>query len=280
MFAKLRLEVSLFEFEEGGGLRHRQDVRRLMMRTMLDDPERARKVAEINRLAVDYYAARTGPPALAEELYHRLMRDENPRSFTSRWDPELRGLLSSTLEEPLPDRARHWLERRLGRTQTGERHAWEQDEWELDAAERAGSWLESRDPKHALEVLSERTERLPGSPLYELEAQALLGLERLEEAEAALGKARKAAASAKDKPRQLKVAQLALELVMSRGTPEGIVEATDELVRLADRADDQLLAIDTLCKSAEELRKLGSDKSSQAGCRAGPPFPEAARRSA
>ena len=60
IFDKLRTEVSMFELEDPDTLRHRQDVRRLMLRTMLDDPARQEVVAEIHRRAAAWYAAQPG----------------------------------------------------------------------------------------------------------------------------------------------------------------------------------------------------------------------------
>ena len=60
------------------GLRHQPDVRRAMVEMMATDPERAARMAEIHRAAVDWYApdgrhGLTAEDADVERLYHQLM---------------------------------------------------------------------------------------------------------------------------------------------------------------------------------------------------------------
>ena len=258
VFDRLRREVSLFELEDDGSLRHRQDVRRLMLRAMVDEPRLRPQVQTIHRLAAEYYAGREGPMARGEELYHRLMCDEDPRTLASLWTPELRGSLASALEEPLRPRARQWLQRRLGRDDGEDRDLWDHEEWEMSAAERARSWLGSGQPDRALDVLRERRERAPGSALHALEATALLDLERLDEAQAALDHGMSDALDAGDRELQATLAELAVRLASQRQDPAGIVAATRTVVRLADLTGEKQRALDVLCRSTEALRQVGA----------------------
>ncbi|HVK20151.1 MAG TPA: ATP-binding protein, partial [Actinokineospora sp.] len=109
IFDKLRYEVGMFDRAGANAVSHRQDVRRLMLRTLLDEPQRAATVAEIHRRAAAYYRTRDR----AEELYHRLVSGEDPRALDKLWEPTMRQSLEPALGEPLPRRARTWLERRV-----------------------------------------------------------------------------------------------------------------------------------------------------------------------
>jgi hypothetical protein len=264
VFDRLRREVSLFELEDDGSLRHRQDVRRLMLRAMVDEPRLSPQVREIHRLAAEYYRGDDSPAGRGEELYHRLMGDEDPRTLTSLWSPELRGALASALEEPLRPRARQWLQRRLGRDDDDDRDLWDQAEWELRAAEFAESWLASGQPARALEVLAERADRSPASPLHVLEVRALLALERLDDAQQALDRGMTTALDAGDRPLQLSLAELAVRLAAGRGDAAAVVAATRASVRLADITGEKERAVHLLCESTGELRGLGATAEAEA----------------
>ena len=187
IFQRLPDHVALFEpdeatDEEGKALRHRQDVRELMLRLMVEDPAWQDRLDRIHTLAVEHYAPRTDDLALAEQLYHRLMRDDDPEVLDGLWKPELVNPLSRCWEEPLPDRARAWLGPRIGRSE-GDEDAWRTRDWEALAAREAKSRLDSGDVAGALDVLAQRSERSPGSPLHGLEARALASAHRWRDVE-------------------------------------------------------------------------------------------------
>jgi hypothetical protein len=265
IFERLQREVSMFDLEDDGKtLRHRQDVRRLMLRPMTDDPKVAQTVAEIHRLAVEFYAQRTGDAARAEEIYHRLMAGEEPRSLQELWDPKLRDALYPALEDPLPQAGRTWLRRRLGLVDIdAERGEWEQEDWEAEAAERARSWLASGDATRATDVLAEREERLPGSPLYPLEVAALIDLERFEEASRVLDEGLRSCSQANAAQTQLDLAEQAVRLAAKMEDAKGILAATESAVRLADAADEKLRGIDDLAGAYHELEELGASEEAE-----------------
>ena len=199
LFEELRREVALVTVEPDGALRHRPDVRRVMLKLIqLDKPE---KVAEINRLAVRYYEGHPelSPPAEArgEELYHRLQLEQPPAEIERRWMDEaadhLRGalygdelplasqpVLASLLGVELPDKVLK---------------AADQERWERYTASVAAEYIESGHYDAALRALSKRSRRRwsPGSSLHLLEARVYLLLGRFPEAGAALGRAMAAA---------------------------------------------------------------------------------------
>jgi Cdc6-like AAA superfamily ATPase len=259
IFERLRREVSMFELDDDGSLRHRQDVRRLMLRTMTDDPRIGPQVADIHRRAVAFYAEREGDKARAEEVYHRLMTGQDPRSFQDVWKPELRQSLFSALEDPLSEQAKLWLRRRLGLVAADdERATWEDEDWEVDAAARARSWLASADPARVADVLAERTQRLPGSPLFALDVAVRIDLDRLDEAEAVLDEGIRSCIEARASNTQLELAEQAIRLATHRKDAAGVVAATEAAVTLADSNDEKVRGLTEMAGSVDTLEQLGA----------------------
>jgi len=242
IFARLPDHVALFEEDEatpgeGKALRHRQDVREKMLRLMVRDPEWRVTVAEIHRLAIEHYAGRQDPIARAEEIYHRLMRDDDPELFDHRWGEELTNSLGRCWNEPLPERARAWLRPRIRPTE-GDREAWRTQDWEVSAAREARARLQSADPEGALAVLRGRPERTPGSRLHRLEAEALLRLGRREECRRAIDRALTSAAAAGRVDETLRLhllgAELALDLADQKVHEAHLDRATEIAEHLGD----------------------------------------------
>ena len=187
IFQRLPDHVALFEPDsasegEGSALRHRQDVREIMLRLMIEDPSWQDRLREIHDRAVFHYSGRTDPVGRAELVYHRLMRDDDPVALDPLWDGDLVDLLARCWEEPLPERARAWLGPRIGRTH-GDLDSWRVEDWEVSAAREAEAHLQTGDFEGVLHLLSERSERSAGSKLHRLEARALSELGRWSEAE-------------------------------------------------------------------------------------------------
>ncbi|HKQ12510.1 MAG TPA: AAA family ATPase [Steroidobacteraceae bacterium] len=74
LYDALAKETALVSIEADGGLKHRPDVRRTMLKLLVE--KSPRKARDIRHRAIEYYSKKTGPSALAEELYHRLMLGE------------------------------------------------------------------------------------------------------------------------------------------------------------------------------------------------------------
>lgn len=260
IFGRLLAELSLFELDESdGSLRHRQDVRQIMLRSINSDRDRAVVVTQIHELAVGYYAAGTGPVAAAEELYHRLARDEEPRSLDPLWDPDLEESLAPALGEPLTPRARNWLERRiLGGDLATDRAAWAQADWEAEAESRARSWLASGRPDQALAVLAERVERLPGIGLAAVQASALLDSGRPREA----GDVLRAALATPpdgtllDERRRLELTELALATAAALDDGDGVREAALACSARVGIAGDGIRAVLALGRGVAHLVRL------------------------
>ncbi|GAB2677977.1 trypsin-like peptidase domain-containing protein [Thalassiella azotivora] len=191
LFDEMARELSLVRPEGGGArraLRHRRDVRRVMIRWLR--LKEATRVRLIEDAAIAWYEASDDPVDRAEEIYHRLARRQPTAVVADRWIDGVEAELYPALEDgelEAPERA--WLAARLGRPlDAQERRAADQETWERDARRRATELLARGDASAALQALAARQERLPGSPLFVLEATALMTRGRLEEARAVLAR--------------------------------------------------------------------------------------------
>lgn len=177
LFDRLAREESLVNLE-GRVLRHRPDVRIIMVRLLRNkEPEQVRK---IEKAAVRYYSQRESPEERAEEIYHRLSLQQSLRLISNRWaDAEKRGWTDQmrrflfNAREELEPRERAWLADKLGFELTPEEEEQaDQQTWEHEAESRARRFLEYNDPERALTEINKRPRWLPGSPLYLLALQA------------------------------------------------------------------------------------------------------------
>lgn len=182
IYEDLGKEAALVERDyTDGSLRHRGDVRRAMLADLTDyvEPE---VVEEIDGAAVAFYETQPGAVARGEEIYHRLRLCEPVDVLNERWSPEAAGRLKGAGEE-LPAQQRLWLAEKLGITlDDSVRETASQEAWEAQAYRSVDRFLESGAPEKALSVLHERSVRLPRSPLYSLEAEALRFLGQFDEA--------------------------------------------------------------------------------------------------
>lgn len=169
--SELAREAALVELDPAdGSLRHRPDVRRTMMEDLTDHVD-ASVVERINKNAVAYYEKRDGHIARGEELYHRLHLRQPLATIGKRWTIAAGQRLKGALDEFSPEQ-RLWLAERLGVTlDESVRKLADQAAWEAQAARSADRYLQSRSPFEALKVLQERSDRLPRSPLFGLEAE-------------------------------------------------------------------------------------------------------------
>lgn len=182
LFGEMQREVSLVTVAEDGSLRHLPEVRRVMIDLLRkDDPV---KVRDIQERAIAYYetqeTALANEPeprklaARAERLYHMLALGRARDELERAWTPGLERYLGDVLEE-LPPPSRAWLAPRIGRDidQSTLSHI-DLPDWELHAVRRVTDNLQLGKPDVALDVLRERAERSFASPLYVVQAQALI----------------------------------------------------------------------------------------------------------
>jgi cellulose synthase operon protein C len=173
LFAALAKEVSLVSRESEGVLRHRPEVRAVMLDLLTRDPRMTRKVPRIHRNAVAFYEPADDPESRAEEIYHRLQLGQSGKAVGKRWLAGVEPHLKDALDE-LPPKSRAFLADRLEtyggfEASPDTRQAIDRDTWERYAARRAERLIKLNRPEAAREVLEERAERAPGSKLFHLD---------------------------------------------------------------------------------------------------------------
>ncbi|MER9205288.1 ATP-binding protein [Mesorhizobium sp. M0771] len=197
LFLKLVDETALVETDEDDEqidvagsrrwpLRYRADLRQMA----LQDLRRAmpEQVAAIHAAAIVYCGDETAPRGRAEGIYHRLASGDIPPD--DLWTPEMARWLRPGSMPELPARGRAWLLQRLGQSlDEVTRAAADFEAWERDTAEQARIYLGNRASAEALRLIRQRPGRGPTSPLWLLEAQALVQGGMHIEAEAFLSKA-------------------------------------------------------------------------------------------
>lgn len=180
LLEKLENEIALvFRDPDDQALRHRTDVRRMML--PLIEEEHANVAAQIDANAVAYYETLDGPIPRAEEIYHRLRLKQKTSKIDARWEPGVAKHLANAIEE-LEPMQQVYLSQKLGVTperallEKADLHSWEQI-----TARKVRRLHRSGRIETALGELRERLERTPSSPLYELECETLRKLRMFEE---------------------------------------------------------------------------------------------------
>jgi hypothetical protein len=175
----LQLEGSLVELVDDRTVKHRSDVRLIMLPQLRKE---LRGIAEqIDDAAVRYWKNRSEPAERAEEIYHRLWRNDSEEELNAAWLPEAGGFLEDALDEfqtvSPGDWARIWLSDKLDRDLPDElRLRSGQVVWERDTQLRAQPLLADGKPDETLRLLRERphAQWTYDCPLWKLEIQALL----------------------------------------------------------------------------------------------------------
>ena len=248
-------EVSLVERDpQDGALRHRADVRRVMLNDLRRD--RADTVAEIDRLAILYWQGQPGLVARAEEIYHRLAAGEEAWRVDPRWEAGIEPLLSTAINE-LPPAGRVYLSNRLNLDLTPELVA-EADQagWEQNVERTARGLLRDDLPELALQMMSHRDQRLPGSKLYLAEAEAL---QAIDQSRLALGVIARGSRSAEDAGERSQAVLLRLLAVLIHEREGRLAKAAEQAVAavtLAAAIENPLLQLRTLSALLRLNRKM------------------------
>ncbi|MEU2182214.1 ATP-binding protein [Streptomyces thermolilacinus] len=210
-------------------VRVRSDVRAIMLRLAAGDP--ASPTREVERRAVEYYAAREGLEARAEEIYHRLRRGEHPRTVEERWLPGVERLLAGAQDEMSP-RAAALLNahRRRGGASDLVMAEADQEDWERIAAREVEDLLAQGFTGQALARLEERRPWTPCSALHALLAEALDRAGRRAEALRVVSDAIDGAHEAGCGERQLELLLLSARLAEQ----DGDADSADRDLRLAE----------------------------------------------
>lgn len=235
----LAKEVALVHLDRRDySLRHRTDVRRIMLQDLVDHvaPE---TIAAIDAAAVAYYFEQSGAAARAEEIYHRLRLAEPLAAVEARWLPDAAPYLKDALEDFALARPKVWLANKLGVTlETSLRHQADLEEWEQQSARAVDRYLASGSPDAALSLIRERADRSRRSPLYALEAETLRFLGRLDES--------------------LAVARKGVEALSRAGATDAAAELLLKMAAI-EEGRQNFHAARTLLQNVQPIAKLSRD---------------------
>ncbi|MFF3862681.1 hypothetical protein [Streptomyces sp. NPDC002209] len=228
LFGRLA-RLDLMEPAGPGALRHRSDLRAIMLR--LSDTARTDMMRTVGQRAVEYYAAREGLEARAEEIYHRLRLNENPRSVEQRWEEGVERYLERA-DQDMTSRSAAFLTGRLGGHLPDEAlHEADQEDWERIAAREVEDLLAQGLTDEAAARLAERRPWTPGSPLDPLLVETLARSGRRTEARDTAQEAVDRAEEAGDVDAQLELLLLSARLAEEDGDVPGaerdLAEAED-----------------------------------------------------
>jgi hypothetical protein len=260
LFDKLAREITLVERLPDGVLRHRADIRRVMLSGMPD--ELRDQVEEIHRRAVKFWRSRTGAQARAEELYHMLRLGADRDELDGRWaeekTAELQAGLQGALEElPPGSPARVWLAERLGVTLSeGERATIAVEAQESQAARAATQFLAHGDAGQALAVLEKQKPFKPGSRLFALLARVLFRLGRSDDA---LSLTKEGIASMRGADNESELTDLLLLQAYILERQERDFDALEALTRADIEGMTRVARLRMKVRRARILRKLNHD---------------------
>ena len=258
LFGRLGHHVDMFEPDETAAgeteaLRHRQDVRENMLHLARQEGTPSADVANaIHRKAISFYEKRSDAIARSETLYHRLMLDELPDDVDAL-DSVVATRLGRSWDEPLSPRARAWLGPKIGRG-TGDDAQWSQAQWEAHTANEVRLHIETQSYAGALDLLRERTERLPGSELRYLEARVRHLLGEYEPARALVAEALDDPATSDDPKLVASLALLGARASRAAAKLDDVrryVELIQEMPQAP--AETELEALEVLVRAEQEL---------------------------
>jgi tetratricopeptide (TPR) repeat protein len=259
LFQSLRDEVTLFEVAGPRTLRHRPDVRLLMLPLLR--AELGEQARQIDMAAVRFWSGKDDPEARAEEIYHLLWLGATERALDAVWDA---GTVSRPLMEDALDEfealdgstaARIWLCRKLEREiSPALESSADLVDWERNAERGARSLLASGSPSEALAALRGRSERTPASPLWGLEIEALKLLARDEEARTLVEQALQRAVGAHS-PRHVVSLLLQKASLLERAADlPGAFDTAGHAAALASELEDAVLGFEAKVTQARVAR--------------------------
>ncbi|MGO4630650.1 trypsin-like peptidase domain-containing protein [Streptomyces sp. 2RAF24] len=215
LFGKLVSRLDLMESAGPQAIRHRSDLRTIMLR--LSDSARTDLMRAVDIRAVAYYAAREGPSARAEEIYHRLRLGENPRTVELRWEPGVESYLVDADHDMSPRSAAFLLARIGGHVPDQIMAEADQEDWERIAAREVEDLLTQGYVEAAAERLAERQPWTPCSRLHALLVETLARSGRTTDARATAERAVDRAEEAGCAETRLELLQLSARLAQDAG---------------------------------------------------------------
>jgi len=259
LFGRLAKELDLVEQSAPEELRHRPDIRRVMLRLMEGD--KPAEVRRVEQAAADFYATSGDARDRAEEIYHRLRLGGTYKELQPRWTPAAAKHLSD-VEPELPRRGRSVLAR-LRRSSDQPAPPADEGERERAAARDVENLLAQGYAGDALAVLRKQQPFTPCSPLYPLLVETLLRMSALDEARRTLDEALDAPGH--DCPEnQLELLLLSAKVAVRMGA----VQTADHDLRRAERVAAGLgRVLDAITAALQRVRLYRTT--------AGPPRDEA-----
>ena len=267
LLSSLRGEGSLFEDVDANTVRHRPDVRLIMLPSLRR--ELGPLAREIDDTAVTYWSTQPGPAARAEEIYHRLWRGDSESDLNRRWLPGAEQALEDAADEfasaAPSDEARIWLAEKLKRELPSEiRQRASQRAWERDIEVKARRLLDENLPDEALKVLHERhpAERVPASALWLTEIDIYLVKKDNESARATIDLAMKALGEAIDARYTVHLLTRQVTVIEREGHVDDALVAAQRAFSLTETMRDPVMTFAcgvTLCRVRRKLRR-GDDE--------------------
>ena len=166
VFAMMRSQLSTLLMTSGSAdkLEHRTDMRKILIEDLAErsatDSTITSTINQIHLKAIEYYARTADPEHRAEEIFHRLALGQDRETLKERWMDGLSRYLNSAIQE-LPAASQSFLAARIGVEVPEQiwRSAVDED-WIQLAIRRSDEFLRLGKPQDALELLSERKEKL------------------------------------------------------------------------------------------------------------------------
>jgi cellulose synthase operon protein C len=232
-----KLEKASLVFREGDALRHRSDVRKVMLPSL--DKDKPGLVRRINEKAVEFYEQEDAVRERTEEIYHRLRLGQGSDIIDQRWMTGIEDSLRGAVDE-LPTRSQVYLSRRLHLEVSKDLLArLNPDEWEQIAASKARDFIAHGNIEEARSLLAERSSRSENSPLHLVEAEL--------------------AAVTKDWQVAQEKVELAQQAAHDSGDMRALLQATNLGTQIAVQTSNPVLA-DKLAQRATELAEIVDDK--------------------
>jgi len=263
IFRRLEREVSLFERTAPRTLRHRPDVRLLMLpllRAKLGDQART-----IDEAAAAFWSTRDEPQARAEQIYHLLWLEADPQRLEDVWSKG--PVEKAPLEDALDEfevlggwvAARLWLSQKIPREFPPElEDQVNLTQWERQAEQRARSLLASGRPSEALSTLRRRPgDHTAASPLWLLEIETLKLLGRDQEALALVDHALRLASGSLT-PRHVLSLSLQKAWLLERASQwKSAFDCASRALRLALALGDAIRQFEAKVTQARLARRMG-----------------------
>jgi len=263
LLAELAKESTLVSQSQPGVLVHRSDVRRLMLGQLRSSAPR--KVEEIHRRAIDYYAVHTDLISRAEQVYHRLSLHQTRDEVASLVTPELEPFLANAMEELDPPEQALLADLLHIELPADARQQADQLTWEratsrvLRESMRSGADLEQ-----ARAVLAERAQRSAATDLRVAEVQLLDALGSDGDLERLVTEGIAAYRGAGDRELLSQMLLAAVGVDARRGRMGRAQSYLADAENIALRVDDPLMLARVLDERARLLRAESEELSAEA----------------